>query len=487
MKLARFSAVALAIAGAAGCRTTEDVLRDYEASIVAGDYAAPAAETCKLTEEGGRSQLLWHLMSGASLYMADDSAGSIAQFDSAEDVFARNDATSVFAQGGEGAFAMITNDRAFTYDGGGIDRVFTCLYKAIDFMSLGDSGKARVELNRASQYQSNWLAARRKDIVAAAKRMESEAAAYERSNNATVRNDRGRIAANAIANGSLAAQIRRNCNFDVATSGNLDTLGASDYMNTYASHVTGVFRWINGDSDRGHLREAAAYASGCATAQRDNAEFRQGANPGNQVWIWVEDGLCQCREEWQFELPLILLPFVGNYLPYVGMALPVLRERAPGASDWTVSSGSGASVRMDELVDVDRLIKTEYDVYMRGAITREVTRTVVKAGVQVALGVAADAAARRHGSRSGQYLSLKISQLAVAAWAKASLGADVRSWTALPKSVKVARVERPADGRIDVWADGQKIELTVGEGNTLVFIRKPGAQAIPMVRQVNFK
>lgn len=88
---------------------------------------------------------------------------------------------------------------------------------------------------------------------------------------------------------------------------------------------------------------------------------------------------------------------------------------------------------------------------------------------------------------SADYWALRMSQMAVAAWARTTTGADLRSWTALPKTVKVARVTRPADGRIDVWADGQKIELTLEPGNTLVFIRKPSPQATPAVKQVTFR
>ena len=48
------------------------------------------------------------------------------------------------------------------------------------------------------------------------------------------------------------------------------------------------------------------------------------------------------------------------------------------------------------------------------------------------------------------------------------------------------RIDRPADGRLDVLADSQRIQLTVPEGNTLVFLRKPSPQAMPVVKQVTF-
>ena len=58
---------------------------------------------------------------------------------------------------------------------------------------------------------------------------------------------------------------------------------------------------------------------------------------------------------------------------------------------------------------------------------------------------------------------------------------------ALPKTVKMARVDRPADGRIVVMADDQRIEINVPHGNSMVFIRKPGAAAAPVVKMVAFR
>lgn len=465
-----------------GCRTTKDVLDDYEANATTGNYADLPGEAAELAAKGDDSRLLWHLLAGAGAYMADDKAAARNSFDRAEDIFARNDQTSVFAQAGEGTLAMMTNDRAFTYDGGGIDRVFTCLYKGIDFMCAGNTENARVELNRAAQYQTNWLYDRRKDIDAATQRMARDADAYAKQQNAQPQVNRDQQTQAILADASFASQIQQQCGFNPATSGSLELLGAADYMNVYALHVTGIFRWLDGVSDRNQLRDAASIASGNPVVARDSAESAKGGRPSNQVWIWVEDGLCPCREEWRVDLPLALMPFVGRYLPYAGMALPYLRERTWGAANWSVQPSGGAAVPMPELQSVDKLVKTEYDVYMRGALTREITRTVVKVGVQIALGVTADNV-RDQNTR----LALKLSQLGVAAWAASTTAADLRSWTALPKSVKCIRLDRPADGRIDVLADNQRIQLTVPAGNTMVFLRKPGPAAMPVVKQVTFR
>ena len=384
---------------------------------------------------------------------------------------------------------MMTNDRAISYDGGGQDRIFACLYKAIDFMTARDADAARVELNRVARYQANWLYDRRRDIDAAAQKLEADANAYEKQQQVKSEGNRSQQAAGVLRDASFAAQIREKCGFDQATSGNLDVLAPKDYMNVYAEHVTGVFRWLNGDSDLNYLRDVATLAPGNTVATRDYREQDQGVRPVNQVWIYAEDGLCPCREEWRLDIPLGLLPFVSRYVIYAGMALPYLRERAYGAAAWSVNV-DGQVVPMIQLADVDALVKMEYDVYMRGALTREITRTIVKVGAQVALGIAADAAEKRARKKGGggqfDVLALRVAQMGVATWAASTTAADLRSWTALPKTVKVVRVDRPSDGRLEVAADGQRIQLTLSAGNSMVFIRKPGPFATPVVKVVTF-
>lgn len=471
---------AAALAAFAGCRTTKDVLDDYEKNVSVGNYSAATEEVAKLAVRDDDSRLLWNLLTGAGFYMSGDKSRAISYFDAAEDAMQRNDQTSVFAQSGEGALAMMTNDRAFAYDGGGQDRIFACLYKAVDYMTQDRPDSARTELNRAAQHQDNWLWQRKKDVAAAAQKLSEDAAAYEREKNVQV-SDRDRQTASVLADASFSAQIKERCAFDPATSGNLDALSAADYSNVYAMHVAGVFRWLNGDGGGGLLDNAAALVPGNAVLAADAKAARAGTKPVNRVWVWVEDGLCPVREEWRVDLPLVLVPLAGRYVMYAGMALPYLRERSFGAASWSVTAG-GASTPMADLANVDRLVKTEYDVYMRGALTREITRTVVKIGVQAALGAAAENSGNRDHA-----LALRLAQIGVATWAASTTAADLRSWTSLPKTVKAAGFARPADGVVDLVADGRSYRLNVPEGNTLVFVRKPAPSTGPTFKMVTFK
>ena len=100
MRILKIVVVALACGYAAGCRTTKQVLDDYEVALSTGQYATPVAETSELAAKADGSQLLWQLLAGAACYMADDRPKALSMFDAAEDAMHANDATSVFARGG---------------------------------------------------------------------------------------------------------------------------------------------------------------------------------------------------------------------------------------------------------------------------------------------------------------------------------------------------------------------------------------------------
>ena len=473
--LAAGAAMAVAFAG---CRTTKQVLDDYERNITAGDYKTASIEVTELAQKEDDSRLMYRLLSGSAYNWQLSPRDALMQFNKAEDVFAQNDQTSVFSQASGTSLAMMTNDRSFPFNGNGQDRVFTCLYKAINHLTINDKDGARTELNRAAQHQEKWLWNRRKDIDAAKERMgkDSEDYAKKKQNEAI---DHSTSVSNAVADADFAAKIKEKTGFDTASSGNLDALSKSDWMNLYAHHVTGVFRWVtSGNSDgRNFMKDLVSLDSANPVFARDYADIEKGVRPKNQVWVYVEDGLCPVREEWRLDLPVVLVPYAGRYVLYAGMALPYLRERNPAAVSWAVGS-NGKNVAMVQVANVDKLVRTEYDVYMRGALAREITRTIVKIGSQVALGIAAENA-----GDSKAKIGLRIAQVGAATWAATTTAADLRCWSALPKTVFAQRVDSPENGVLNITAGMQTFPVNIPQGkNVMVFVRKSSSVANPVIQ-----
>lgn len=475
---------ALLALGAAlcGCRTTKDILDDYDRDIASGAYAHAAIEVGEMAAKEDDSVVLWRLQTAGAHYLADEKDQAIRTFDRVEDAFADRDGASTASEVAQDGLTMMVNERTLPYVGTGEDRVFTCFYKAVDFASRGELDAARVEFNRASQHQENWLWARQKEIEEAREKLEKDAEKYAKEQKTTVDTSNAASAADkAIADAGFAAQVRDGVGFDPLRDGDLSLLSQKDYLNAYVQHAAGVFRWLNRDGGRDFMRYAMDVKPGHPLVTRDFEEIDE-TMPTDQVWVYIEDGLCPVREEWRIDLPLILIPYANRFVQYAGMALPKLKARSAACSSYEISAGAPKAA-IPQLEDIDHLLKTEFDVYMSGCLKREITRTIVKVGVQVGFGVAAETTNTRDAK-----LAFRIAQLGAATWAMTTTAADLRTWTTLPKTVYATRVTRPADGKILIHGNGAPVaELTLPKGNSMVFVRKPSAQAPAVVKTVTFK
>lgn len=438
-----FGSAAFALA-VSGCRSTAEILADYEANILYGNFPAAVSETVEKADEGGGDALCWQLHAAAAEHLAGRHEEAIRRFDLAEDMFID------FEHGGRilpAAVSMMTGDYAMPYAGAGQDRIFTCLYKAICFGALGKMPAVRTELNRALLHQQNWRAERNAEIVAAEKRLQTDSRAYARSKGVAA-SDSSATVSRVLGDAAFAASVSRNAEFDLARDGRLEALAKDDFANAYLARVNETFRLYAGDS---------------------------GPKPKDRVTVFVEDGLCPRREEWRIDLPTVLIPGLDRYVQYAGMALPKLVYRNAAVTAYSVSGG-GETRQMASVQDVDRLVKSEFDVYFRGALTREIVRAVTRVGVQVALGVVRD-----NVSDDRTRLALTLVQLGTAAFGACTTSADVRSWTALPKTVYALDFPRPADGAITINCGVERIDLNVRPGNTMVFVRKTSSAAPPAV------
>ena len=361
-RCARVAVFAL-LAAAAGCRTVNDVMVDYRANLSRGEYAAAAREPAELAAKENGDRLLWRLMSAKAHDLAGETDLAIADFDVAEDIMIENDKSSVFSRSVDTANAMMLNDKYFPYDGGGQDRIFACMYKAIGY----------------AQHQENWLYERRRNLAAAEERLQKESAEYSKEKGGEENAGQSNVAIqNAVKDGSFRETVKEAFGVDIFSSSTLDDLKPEDYQNPYLSHACGVFRWLDGDGDgRGHLKDALRLRPKNSVVRSDLEACEAGVKPSDEVWIYAEDGLAPAREAWRIDLPLLLIPYAERYVKYAGLALPRLLETPAAAMSW-----SAGGVAMEELASVEALAKIEYDVYMRGAIRREITRARNRRGAR---------------------------------------------------------------------------------------------------------
>ena len=492
----------------AGCSGTREALAAFEQDMAGGAYvnAAEAAEAKASKKD--EDELMWRLLLGNARSMGGESGEAIAQFDLAEDIFSRNDKTSTFSSALTGVHAMLTSENAFPYNGLGQERIFCCMYKALDYGVQSQFAAARTELNRAADHQENWLFERRKDIEAseklirkeqeeaAKKAAEEEAKAAKKAAEEEAKADKKKADkkkadkkkkkdidrdVNAVcADKGFAEALKENADFDVASSGNVEKLPEAAYSNAYLSHLCGVFRWLNGDGGRNFIRDAARLNPNSRVLKEDLKAVSSGKPPAEDIWIYVEDGLCPYREEFRLDLPVGLLVW-NDYIDYVGIALPRLIIRQTGAATYTVTA-SGKTQDFEHLENIDRLLKTEFDVYLRGAIRREIMRCTIQLASQAALGIAMNST-----DNLWARIAIGIGKIAVTSWAVYHNEADVRCWSTLPKRVLVQRVRRPADGQLQIAAGIQTLSLEIPRGNSIVWIRKVAPGSPMVVKTMTFK
>lgn len=457
--------------GMAGCRSTQSILSEYERDITSGQYAAAEACVAERARESGDNQLLWQLHASSAAALQNKYQDSIEWSDRAEQRCQQNDTTSVFAQGMSHGVAFLANDMYYPYDANGHERVFNGLSKAKYYAALGQIQPARTEFNRTLDWQDNYLFERKKQVAAAEENFQK---------NGGNGDDRSQQISSAImGNAQFKQQVNSAVGEPVTQPINLETLSKADYVNAYALHLAGVFRWINGDGGRVHLQRASELAVNNAAVRQDAQEVAKGGKPAGIVWVYFEDGLCPRRDQIRIDFP-IFLSFHPSSAIYVGMAFPKLYERPAGAMAYTATS-NGQTYPAAMLQDMDRLIKTEYRLWFRGALTREIARATVKVGSQIALEIV------KQNDRD-HALYYDLGKLLAIGWTASTVGADIRSWTALPKAVYCCRVPKPASGKISVASGAENLEISIPTCNTaIVWIRKTSAAAPSVVTVAAFQ
>ncbi|MBO4288244.1 MAG: hypothetical protein J5985_08795 [Kiritimatiellae bacterium] len=466
---------------AGGCASTKNRLANYSQAVSLGQYER-AEQIAAEKEKDGDDGLCWKLHKGSALVLQTKFADAMTTLDAAEEGFLEIDQAAALKRGYDRSISVLSNDRFLPYSGTGQERIFCSLYKGLSCAALGNHDGARVELNRANEWQNSYLADRQREIA-----NYEEQLAGESNGRKAARKDE--IASTILRSPELGQSLQSSCGYmhDVSLSQGdvLASLAKADYYNTYAQHVRGVFRWLNGDNARNDLRGTYEMLPSSALASRDFAEYEAGTKPRGQAWIYVEDGLCPMRDQTVIHLPLGLLPWVRRYVLYTGIALPKLVYRPYASSQYSVHA-SGGSLALEPIMDTDRLCKAEFDVAFRGVLQREILRFSIKTALQVAAGVVAQNASH---SKGGSILaaSMFLVQAGAAGWTAATVGADLRSWTGLPKRVFCQRVAFTPGETVTLQADARAIPIPMPScENVVVVVRYPAQLSAPSISFITF-
>lgn len=124
-----------------GCATHTERFRHVEKQLIAGQPAKALVEHRKIDFDA-RDQALQLLDEGMLLRLTGEFEKSNDAFETAKRIIEKNEATSVT----ETAGSVVVNDAVSTYTGESFERVLLHLYKAFNYLDLGERDSARVEV-----------------------------------------------------------------------------------------------------------------------------------------------------------------------------------------------------------------------------------------------------------------------------------------------------------------------------------------------------
>ncbi len=361
----------------------------------------------------------------------------------------------------EEAAVALTTVRNVNYRGYMSDIVMLNCFRALNAMELGQHDKARAMLFRAGFAQKDIAAKYQAQLAKAEADLDAKKKSkdYDANQTLTAKGDGGL---------NVTERIERD-------SGLTALAPYSDYLGPFADYLQGVY-FLNvgsGTSDlnfaRTGLRRALGMLGENDYISQDLAEADRSLQGGGEArpaltYVFFETGQAPFREQVQIALPLFL---IGNQVPSVVIAFPILQEQGNYVRGLAVRAGGG-TFQTEVVCDVDRVVKQEFKNNLSQTITRMVIAAVTKAAI--------DAAAQQAVKNQDASIQL-ITALAMFAYQATMNQADLRTWRTLPKQFQVARVPTPSDRALT-------LQLADGSGSIPIVIPDDGSVHVVYVKSV---
>lgn len=426
-----------------------------KAAQVAGRYG----DTDKNT--GASNDLLWTLQQASALQAAGDHASAARLFDTTERFFRLYDERGLLQQWSGQLLSVLSNDAVLAYQGTVYDAIMVNSYKALSFLAQGEPELARVELNRARDRQRR-------------------AADYFADELAQARDQLTRQSKASSANRSTVEQAldRADQALTATADGFSEWAAYPAFINPLATYLQGLFLLTHAEAagDYGRaadaLRETRAMVPGLEVADEDwrwAEQLATGARRSEDlpptVWVLYENGLGPERAEQRIQLPIILVNREGAVF-WTGIAYPTLKARSLAQPALRAHMRGGETARTSTLVSMDAVVGTEFRQRLPMVVTRAVAAAVAKAGAQYQL------------QKDAHPLLALVGFL----YQAVSTQADTRQWTSLPKTIELAKLERPvqADQLVFSGWEDQVVDLPDSQF-TLVWVRQPTTGVTPAI------
>jgi hypothetical protein len=449
---------------ATGCRTYEQQNRVIQ-YWHQGNLASAAAEATKMAGQNANNKdaIVWRLEQGAVLRGNGQCEASNKAFDQAQDRIDQYSEEAKVKIGNE-AGALLSNQANLPYTGRAYDGIMLNTYKALNYLQLGETDKARVELIRAYQRQQDAVADNQRRI----EKVQGEAA---KSKDKAAMNK-------AQQDPKFKSQMQG------AYTG-LDNLKAyANYVNPFTVYLDGLY-FMADAVDASDLERARKSFERIVGFDPDNEYVKQdlatvddlmnGKPLPPTTYVIFETGCAPVRGQIRIDIPIIV-----SKVSYVGAAFPTLQPQGNYVPGLTVTA-NGTSQTTSLVASMDSVIGLDFKNEMPIVITKTIASTVTKAVAAYAVNEAAN--------QQNSLLGL-ASQIGTAVAQAAVNIADERTWTTLPKQFQVCRIPTPSDRKIELETPGggQRIPVTIEDGAiNIVYVKSITATSPLLVTQIKLK
>ncbi len=359
---------------------------------------------------------------------------------------------------GSEVVALVTNQASLPYRGRAYDKVMMNTYKALNYLALGDADKARVELNRSLQRQSDAVEANQKRIASALDEAElARKGELKDEKGKSVSYDSDKAMNDARTGPALLAVL----NESIAP---MQPYG--DYVNPFSVFLDGLYFTVLGqegnDWERGRksFERVAAMVPDNAFLQADleaAARAAEGKAPEGVTYVIFETGSAPSRSQTRVDIPTFL---VTSKLAYVGASFPKLVYYGNYVGCLGITAG-GQIFATATVASMDSVIANDFKNEWPSVVTKTVITAATKAIIQAAIQKEAE-------DRGGMMAGLAAAVIMGGINAATNI-ADTRTWQSLPKEFQYARIPTP-EGRTLILAAGAETQTVVLEPGAVNFV-----------------
>jgi hypothetical protein len=349
------------------------------------------------------------------------------------------------SRGIENVQAVVSNDNAIRYDIHYYEQSMLHCYQALNYLNQNDLSGALVEIRRANLVQQKALQANQEALYETQEEMakkgvssESLASKYPSMSNAIGQVKNGfQNAYTFYLSGVL---------YEAAGQANDAYIDYKKALEIYPHNVTvqkDVWRLATklGMSNDIQLF-GNRFSSEITQSTRQNSNGQQSLAKSGQLVVLVEQGIIPSKQEVSIHLPIFTS---HNDVRFYSLALPNYQNRLRQYSGLSLSY-QGNTYQSQEIVRLQSLAAKQLQDEMPAIVTRQVVRLVAKEELRQQL------------SRKGG----DVGNILAGLYNIASEKADTRSWSTLPDSIHILRLDlAPGQQEVELNINGNSRTITV--------------------------